>query len=90
MMASGVTGRLRVVPAALLRLELAAGVTAALTGLDPLLCGRPADRAAPARTEAADRVRRAAVAALFALHTVRFAIYLRPGQGRRTAADVTP
>jgi hypothetical protein len=28
-------------------------------------------------------VRRAAIAALFAVHTVRFAIYLSPGQGRR-------
>jgi len=74
MVASGVPGRLRPVPAALLRLELAVGVVASLAGLRPL----PADR-----TTLADRVRRAAVATLFALHTIRFGIYLRPDQGRR-------
>ena len=83
MVASGVPGRLRPVPAALLRLELAVGVVASLAGLDPLLGTRSADRAASARTCAADNVRRAAVAALFAVHTIRFGIYLRPDQGRR-------
>ena len=86
MIASGVPGRLRAVPAALLRLELAAGMAASLAGLGPLLGGRSAGRAAPAEAMAADRVRRAAVATLFAVHTVRFAIYLRPDQGRRAAA----
>ena len=90
MIASGVPGRLRAVPAVLLHLELAAGVMATLAGLDPLLGRRSADRVTPARARAADRVRRAAVAALFAVHTVRFAIYLGPGQGGRAAADVTP
>ena len=84
--ASGVPGRLRPVPAALLRLELAAGLAASLAGLRPLLNARAADGAAPASTCAADTTRQAAVATLFALHTVRFAIYLRPGQGRRTVA----
>jgi hypothetical protein len=94
MVASGVPGRLRTVPAALLRLELAAGTAASLAELGPLLSTRSAGRAAPAETMAADRVRRAAVAALFALHTVRFAIYLRPDQGQRTspasATEVLP
>ena len=84
--ASGVPGRLRPVPAALLRLELAAGLAASLAGLRPLLNARAADGAAPASTCAADTTRQAAVATLFALHTVRFAIYLSPGQGRRTVA----
>ncbi len=79
MVAGGVPGRLRPVPAALLRLELAVGVVASLAGLPPLLGGQPS----PGPASAADDVRRAAVAALFALHTVRFGIYLRPDQGRR-------
>lgn len=83
MVAGGVAGRLRRAPAALLFLELGAGVVASLAGLPPLLSAQPADRAASARTRAADSVRRAAVAALFAIHTIRFGICLRPDQGRR-------
>lgn len=83
MVASGVPDRLRAVPAALLRMELAVGVVASLAGLRLLARGQPADQVASARTSAADDVWRAAVAALFALHTIRFAIYLRPDQGRR-------
>lgn len=83
MVAGGVPGRLRRVPAALLFLELGAGVAASLAGLPPLLSARSADRTASARACAADRPRRAAVAVLFAIHTIRFAIYLRPDQGRR-------
>jgi len=90
MVAGGVPGRLRRVPAALLRLELAVGVVASLAGLPPLRSGPPplpggppAGQPAPARACTADHVRRAAVAALFALHTVRFGIYLRPDRGRR-------
>ncbi len=83
MVASGVPGRLRRVPAALLRLELAAGVVASLAGLGPLLSARSAGRAASAGIVAADSVRRAAVDTLFAVHTIRFGIYLRPDQGRR-------
>jgi hypothetical protein len=84
MAASGLPGRLRTVPAALLRLEVAAGAVASLAGLHPLLCAQPDRPTASAEAGAADTVRRAAVAALFALHTVRFAIYLSPGHGRRT------
>jgi len=83
MVAGGVPGRLRAVPAALLFLELGAGVVASLAGLPPLLSAQPADRAGSARICAADGVRRTAVAVLFAIHTVRFGIYLRPDQGRR-------
>ena len=87
MVANGAPGRLRRVPAALLRLELAVGVVASLAGLAPFLSALSAGRAASARTRAPDAVRRAAVATLFALHTVRFGIYLRPDRGRR--ADAT-
>ena len=85
MVAAGVPGRLRRVPAALLRLELAAGVTASLAGLVPLLSARPAGRGGG--TAAAENVRRAAVAALFTMHTIRFGIYLRPDRGRRPIAQ---
>jgi len=83
MVASGVLGRLRRFPAALLRLELAVGVVATLAGLHPLLSARSADRPTAARPCAAETVRQAAVATLFAVHTVRFGIYLRPDRGRR-------
>jgi hypothetical protein len=76
-------GRFRAVPAALLRLELAAGIVASLTGMHPLLSAQPAAHASSATAGTADIVRRAATATLFALHTIRFAIYLSPDQGRR-------
>ena len=85
MVASGVTGRLRRVPAVLLRLELAAGIVASLAGLVPLLSARSAGRGG--ETAAAENVRRAAVAALFTMHTIRFGIYLRPDRGRRPIAQ---
>jgi hypothetical protein len=77
MVASGVPGRLRSLPATLLRLELAVGVVASLAGLHPLLSGRSAGRPAAAAC-AAETVRRAAVVTLFAVHTIRLGIYLRP------------
>ncbi len=83
MVASGVPGRLRRFPASLLRVELAADVVASLAGLHSLLSARSAVRSAAARPCAAETVRRAAVATLFAVHTIRFGIYLRPDQGRR-------
>lgn len=82
MVATGVPGRLRRVPAALLYLELvAAGVGAALNWRRALQPEGPV----PAGTapDAVEVARRSAVAALFGLHTVRFRIYLRPDQGRR-------
>ena len=78
MVASGVPGRLRGFPASLLRLELAVGVVASLAGLHPLVSARSADPPAAARTCAVESVRRAAVAMLFVVHTVRFGIRLRP------------
>lgn len=83
MVAAGVPGRLRPVPAALLRLELATATVATLAGLGVLMGARSPGQGSPARAGASDAVRRAATAALFAVHTVRFGIYLRPDQGRR-------
>ncbi len=83
MVASGVPGRLRRVPAVLLLLELGAGVAASLAGLPPLLSAQPADGSASGSTCEAEGVRRAAVGVLFAIHTIRFGIYLRPDQGQR-------
>jgi hypothetical protein len=83
MVAAGVPGRLQPGPAALLRLELAAATAASLAGLGALVGARSPGQGAPARARDADVVRRAATATLFAVHTVRFAIYLRPDQGRR-------
>jgi hypothetical protein len=92
MVAGGALSRLRAIPAVLLHLELAAAVVASLAGIRPLLNAQPAGQASPARADTADMVRRAAVATLFTLHTMRFRIYLRPGQGRRAALapDASP
>ena len=92
MVVGGALGRLRAIPAVLLHLELAAAVVASLAGINPLLNAQPVGQASPARAGTADMVRRAAVATLFTLHTIRFAIYLRPGQGRRAALapDASP
>lgn len=87
LVAGGVPATLRRIPAALLLLELGAGVVASLAGLAPLLTGQAADQAGSPRTSAADGVRRAAVVTLFAIHTVRFGIYLRPGQGSRASGQ---
>jgi hypothetical protein len=83
MVAAGVPGRLRPVPAALLRLELAAATVASLAGLGALVGARSPGPGSAARVGAVEAVWRAATATLFAVHTVRFGIYLRPGQGRR-------
>jgi hypothetical protein len=83
LVASGLPGRLRTVPAALLRLELASAIMASLAGLAPLLDTRSAGQAPSATAGAVDAVRRVAVATLFTVHTIRFGIYLRPDQGQR-------
>jgi len=81
MIASGVPSRLRRLPALLLWLELGAGIAASALGLRPVLHGASdAPTSTPYHLESG---RRAAVGALFALHTVRFWIYLRPDRGRR-------
>ncbi len=90
MVAGGVPARLRRVPAVLLQLELAAGVLASLAGLRPLLGAGPAGQAAADRADRADQARRVAIATLFALHTIRFAIYLRPDQGRHVVPPEAP
>lgn len=81
LIASGAPRRLRPVPGALLWGELAAGLSSVAAGI-PILFRKDGPAAA---TDAADRFRRASVALLFALHTVRFWIYLRPDQGRRAS-----
>jgi hypothetical protein len=89
MIAAGVPGRLRPIPAALLYLEPAAGVIAVLTGL-PQLKPPSGAQAPPPRPSGVDTVWRAACAILFAAHTIRFAIYLSPDQGRRSTSTDTP
>ena len=83
MIAAGVPRRLRTIPAALLFLELAAGVVASAAGGSLLLRSSSGQQAKSSMRGNAANVERAAVASLFALHTVRFRIYLRPGQGQR-------
>lgn len=86
MVAAGAPGRLRPVPGILLRLELAAAVATAIAGLYPLRRQAEKDNIVSAGSRGADLVRRIALMTLFGLHTIRFAIYLAPGEGRRKAA----
>ncbi len=84
LIARGTPRVLRPVPASLLWLEAVAAAGAAATTLPRALGAGPSGsgrRSAPGR----DSARQAAVATLFVLHTIRFRIYLRPGQGRRAA-----
>ncbi len=83
MVASGIPRRLRSVPALLLHLELGTGLVASLAGMERLLEPPAGDSTQTPSGNAFETVRRVAVATLFALHTVRFSIYLRPDQGRR-------
>ena len=87
MIAAGLPKRLRPIPATLLHLELAAGVVASAAGVGLLLTSASGEQTTAPDGGAAGTVRRSAVATLFALHTVRFGIYLRPGQGRRSATS---
>lgn len=82
MVVTGVPTRLRLGPSILLWMELTAAVASSVLGLqsaiDDEYCKRA--RADPGPAEVA---RRFAVGALFALHTVRFWIWLQPDQGRK-------
>jgi len=85
MIVAGAPRRLRRVPALLLWLELGAGAVATVSGLQTLSGASSADRSS-VRQRTCESVRRAAVAILFSLHTIRFEIYLRPDRGRRAPA----
>ena len=86
MLASGAPGRLRRGPAVLLWLETAVGLGAVLAGLGPLLSGTARSHVSDPRPDAPEGLRRAAIGLLFGLHTLRFRIYLQPGNGRRPVA----
>jgi hypothetical protein len=79
--AAGAPQRLRRGPAVLLWLELAAAVAAAGLGVGLATDDRASGQTAGSRQVPPERARRAAVGALFALHTVRFWIYLQPDHG---------
>jgi hypothetical protein len=81
--ASGAPRRLRRLPALFLWLELAASLGASVSNLRLVAGHTPAP--VQHRTDRLETLRRASVAALFGLHTLRFWIYLQPDQGRRAA-----
>jgi hypothetical protein len=83
MIAGGAPDRLQPIPAILLRLELAAGIVASVAGLSRLRPQAKAGRPGSPRSGHIEGVRVIALMALFALHTIRFGIYLQPDQGRR-------
>ena len=81
----GAPARLRRGPAALLFLETAAAGVASVAGLAPMF--DQDGQAGAARVTPVERVRRAAVASLFGLHTLRLRLYLGRDRGRRTSVD---
>ncbi len=85
MIAAGTPALLRRGPGFLLWLELAAAVVAAGLGVGLVTGDRAVSQAAGSRPVPLERARRAAVGALFALHTVRFWIYLQPDHGLKPA-----
>jgi glycerate kinase len=84
LVATGTTGSLERGPAALLVAETAAASVAAIANTS---LGTAAGRAAATtrgwHVGKRELVRRAAVGALFGIHTIRFRIYLAPGSGLR-------
>ena len=89
MLACGVPRRLRRGPAALLWFEAAVAAAAALTGLGAVLEQDSRKRAARLEQSRFEVLRRGSVGLLFALHTLRFWIYLQPGKGRRGGVEPT-
>ena len=85
LVASGTPARLRPGPARLLWLELAVAGVAVAAGLPAAFDDEAARRAAAPRPDGPELVRRAAVALLFGLHTLRFRIYLQPDRARKPA-----
>jgi hypothetical protein len=86
MVLAGVPTRLRQGPAILLWMELTAAVAASCLGLKAVTDDESFKRA---RTDVGppELARRFAVGVLFALHTIRFWIYLQPDQGRKRSGN---
>ncbi len=87
MIAAGAPGRLRRGPAVLLWLELVAALAAAGLGLRLATGTTKITHTTDARSDRWETARRAAVGALFGLHTVRFRIYLQPDHGRKRGSS---
>ena len=88
MIVAGAPGRLRRGPAVLLWLELAAALAAAGLGLRLATGSAEIKHATDTRPDRCETSRRAAVATLFGLHTIRFRIYLQPDHGRKRGSSV--
>lgn len=80
---SGAPARLRRGPAVLLHLELAAAAVASAAGVRAIATGTTQLRTERPRADIVEGVRRAGVATLFGLHTLRWWIYLSPHHGMR-------
>jgi len=86
LLAAGTPRRLRHLPAALLWLETGVAAAAVAAGIRPLLAPAALERAARKHSSGSETIRRSAIRILFALHTLRFRIYLQPDRGRRPAS----
>jgi hypothetical protein len=80
LVAVGTPAVLRPAHARLLYLELAAAIAATLTGLRPVV-GRGTASSVGPPGDALELVRRTSMVVLFAIHTVRFWVYLQPDHG---------
>ncbi|HTX70293.1 MAG TPA: hypothetical protein VMH50_14285 [Thermoleophilia bacterium] len=93
MVAGGTPSRLKRVPGALLCLELTTAGLASLLGTAALVrgSGPPADDVGPTRKAdlRLDRAADCSSTLTFALHALRQAVYLTPGQGRLETGTTT-
>lgn len=87
LIASGTPSRLRRGPALLLWVEVTAAAAAATTGLSVLMDDRALRQTTLRRPGRSEIARRAALGALFGLHTTRFWIYVQPDHGRGRSAS---
>jgi hypothetical protein len=83
LLAPGTTGELKRGPAGLLIVETAVAALASVLSIRLLFKDRALELAQGEGSSTPEVVRRAAVTALFAVHTGGYAIYLRPGHGLR-------
>ena len=86
LVATGTPALLRPAPARLLYLELAAAMASTLSGLRPAV-GRGMDGSSEGPTvDTLELARRASLIALFAIHTLRFWVYLQPDRGLKAGS----
>jgi hypothetical protein len=89
LLATGATRQLKRGPACLLVVETALAGLASVFSIRLVCSQRALDMARGQGSSTPEVVRKAALTALFAVHTGRYSIALRPDHGQRTAAETS-